>query len=186
MKKKYPRLRDNIEAIAVNMACRAGYHDPGLDFSPQGYQPQISLQVQRFLPPSATHYFFVQVDGLRYLVTRYEDRWSVDFDDKTAAQKRERSLRQGALSAALHHFAAELSYPLEVGGEDDFIKKLLNEGLHPELQGEAPWKASLTGHHPIVRDEPSEAGEPRWLLQVGSHRCLVGLEDRPEPVFVIL
>lgn len=178
--------RDNIECIALGNACRAGYYDTSSHYHIPGgieLEPFVTLKrVRWFLPAGATHCFAIQVERTGYLVTRYDDHWTVKLDDRTDEQKRERQLRDGALSKALHHFAESMSDKLE-DGEYLFIKKLLNEGLHPDLRNVA-----ISGHHPIVRDDEPLQGYMRcWLITVVDYHCSVGLaKDTPELEFVIL
>ena len=177
--------RDNIEVAAVNYACRAGYYDTNSYYHISNgleREPFVTLKrVRWFLPKGATHRFFIQVEKMCYLVTRYSDNWIVEFDDRTEEQQRERCLRYGALSKALHHFAHRMSDTLD-DGEYVYIKQLLNEGLHLHLRNVA-----LSGHHPIVRDEPPHGEMRCWSVMVGAYSCLVGLaKDTPEPEFAIL
>lgn len=184
IKRNSPRLRDNVETIAVFYACRAGYYDTRQDFHRNEKRPHVLLRRRRlFLPLGATHRFAIQVDQNRYVVTRYEDNWVVDCDDKTAAQKRERLLRKGALYKALHHFAESLQVPLKNGDEDHFIDKLLkDEGLYDE------GIIGISGHHPIVRDESPAKNMRQWAVIIGTHHCQIALVNKgtPQSEFIIL
>lgn len=182
--------RNNVEASAIDLACRAGYYDTNFYYHIPGgvdREPLVTFTVERFLPERATNHFSIQVDHTGYLVTRYEDgSWSVEFDDKTETQKRERRLREDVLTAALCYFAERLQVPL-----NEVLGKLLDDGVHPDLR-----TANISGHHPIVHDEPLISvplkdhlfqNIRRWSVTIGSSCCFVGLaKDSPDPEFVIL
>lgn len=177
--------RDDIEVIAIFKACSAGYYDTRMDFSVEEEEPHITFKrlLRLFLPDGSTHQFAIQVDKTGYKVTRYPNSWTVEFDDKTEEQRRERRLRNGALEIALRYFSEKVSgRVLEDYEVLEFVDTLLNEDVHPDL-----WNKDFSGHHPIVRDESPVENKRCWSVTIGSHHCSVGLvKDTPEPEFTIL
>lgn len=171
--------RGNVDGLAIYYACCAGYYDTRVDKKLR----IVFSRLHENLPAGATHMFSIFVEDTGYQVTRYDERYVIEADDRAPFQQRERLLREGVLEKALHYFT---NGRYIIGSPEEERNTHLVDLLTGWQKRETLGNLNLEGLHPVVQDEPSD-GSRRWSVTIGSHRCLVGLvKDTPEPEFAIL